>query len=359
MPQINIAVIGAGMAGLKAASTLHNIGMNVTVFEKSRGLGGRLASRRTDFGHFNHGAQYVTARNPGFGAFLRQATDRKSARNWRPNLHRGDIESGSIYPTKETSQNPDTISQLDKTAQTSTVGNLAVDCWFQGAPQMNKLIHPLVDEFDIKKQHRIIAIEPSGPRQFILHDDLDGTFGPFDGVIVSTPAPQTADILRPLSPRFDPIGEVVMAPCWAVMVAFEKPLPTAFDAMLYPSPEISWAARSTQNEGVFHTRTPDPWVLHATPQWSREHLEEDKDRVIEKLLSALRAASGVKLPELHSIAAHRWRYARTEVPLGKSYLNGMNGRVIAAGDWCLGARVEAAWRSGQTAAHAMMQTLIG
>ena len=70
MTKIKIAIIGAGMAGMKAASTLHKIGMDVTVFEKSRGLGGRLASRRTEFGHFNHGAQYVTALHPEFQSFL-------------------------------------------------------------------------------------------------------------------------------------------------------------------------------------------------------------------------------------------------------------------------------------------------
>ncbi len=345
MSNVNIAIIGAGMAGLKAASTLHRIGMNVTVFEKSRGLGGRLASRRTDFGHFNHGAQYVTARDPGFNAFLQEATEFNAAQNWSPNLHRG---------TSAPAQSGAALSPIAR-----HVGNLAEEPWYQGAPQMNKLIRPLVDTFPIQKQHRIVAIEPSGPRSFMLHDDLDGPYGPFDGVIVTAPAPQTADLLRPLAPRYAPIDEVVMAPCWAVMAAFESPLPTGFDAMLYPSPEISWAARSSQNDDMFHRRTPDPWVLHASPEWSRQHLEEDKDRVIEKLLAALRDVSGVKLPELHSVQAHRWRYARTELPLGKSHLNGMNGRVIAAGDWCLGARVEAAWRSGRSAAHAMVEALIG
>jgi predicted NAD/FAD-dependent oxidoreductase len=238
-------------------------------------------------------------------------------------------------------------------------GNLALDQWYLGAPQMNKLIRPLVEPFSVLKQHRITRIEQLDRRSFALHDDLEGVFGPFDGVIVTAPAPQTAELLRPLSPRFDPIGDVVMAPCWAVMAAFEQPMPTAFDAMIHPSPAISWAARSSQSSDLFHRRCPDPWVLHATPRWSRDHLEEDKDRVIEKMLTALRDISGVKLPELHSVDAHRWRFARTETPLGSSHMNGMNGRVIAAGDWCLGARVEAAWRSGQSAAHAMIETLFG
>jgi predicted NAD/FAD-dependent oxidoreductase len=335
MTSISIAIIGAGMAGLKAASTLHKAGMNVCVFEKSRGLGGRLASRRTEFGHFNHGAQYVTARHPGFAAYLEQAKTFNAAQSWKPNLHQGSTEI----------------------AQNS--GNLALDQWYQGAPQMNKLIRPLVEPFSVLKRHCITRIEQLDPRSFALHDDLDGVFGSFDGVIVTAPAPQTAELLCPLSSRFDPSGDVVMAPCWAVMAAFEKPLPTAFDAMLHPSPAISWAARSTQSKDLFHRRCPDPWVLHATPQWSRDHLEEDKERIIEKMLAALRDISGVKLPELHSVDAHRWRYARTETPLGSGHLNGMNGRVIAAGDWCLGARVEAAWRSGQSAAHAMIETLFG
>jgi hypothetical protein len=340
MKSINIAIIGAGMAGLKAANTLHKVGMKVTVFEKSRGLGGRLASRRTDFGHFNHGAQYVTARHPGFNAFIAEATSFNAAHHWQPNLHRGnDLQTNgalALQPTEQAHSEP----------------------WYQGAPQMNKLIQPLIAPFEIKKQHRIVNIVADSPRSFILQDDLDGEFGPFDGVIVSAPAPQTAELLRPLSPRFDPIGDVVMAPCWAVMAAFEKPLPTAFDAMVHPCPEISWAARSTQSDDIFHRRTPDPWVLHASPAWSRDHLEEDKDRVVEKLLASLRDVSGVKLPELYTVQAHRWRYARTEQPMGRSMLNGMNGRVIAAGDWCLGARVESAWRSGQAAAHAMIETLI-
>lgn len=335
MTSIRIAIIGAGMAGLKAASTLHKTGMNVTVFEKSRGLGGRLASRRTEFGHFNHGAQYVTARHPGFAAYLEQAKSFNAAQNWKPNLHHG----------QETSP--------------QQLGNLALDHWYQGAPQMNKLIGPLVEPFEILKQHQITRIEQLNTRSFALHDDLDGKFGPFDGVIVTAPAPQTAELLQPLSQRYDPIGDVVMAPCWAVMAAFETPLPTAFDAMLHPSPAISWAARSKQSDHLFHRRCPDPWVLHASPHWSRDHLEDDQECVIEKLLGALRDVSGVKLPDLHSVQAHRWRYARTETPLGSSHLNGMNGRVIAAGDWCLGARVEAAWRSGQSAAHAMIETLIG
>tara|TARA_R110000868_G_scaffold16933_3_gene75084 strand:+ start:24034 stop:25059 length:1026 start_codon:yes stop_codon:yes gene_type:complete len=339
MATINIAVIGAGMAGLKAASTLHGIGINVTVFEKSHGTGGRLATRRTEFGNFNHGAQYVTARDPAFRAFLRHAASQNSARDWRPNLYHGQQ------------------AQRQQTPRPIADGNTAADIWYQGAPQMNKLVTPLLTSFEIRTRHHINRIEPRGPREFVLHNNLGQEFGPFDGVIATAPAPQAAELLQPLSPRFDVINNVKIAPCWSAMIAFANPLPTVFDAMVHPDPAISWAARSDNNNNLPHRPSPDLWVLHATTEWSRDNLEDDNERVASRLLEKFRDICGSRLPEIISIDAHRWRYARTETPLGQSHLTGMKGRIIAAGDWCLGARVEAAWRSGKCAAHAMIETL--
>jgi predicted NAD/FAD-dependent oxidoreductase len=76
-------------------------------------------------------------------------------------------------------------------------------------------------------------------------------------------------------------------------------------------------------------------------------------------MAEFETALGTDLPSVVSVSAHRWRYARTETPLGKSHLSGVNGRIIAAGDWCLGARVEAAFRSGKSAAHALIETFYG
>jgi len=59
-PPQHIAVVGAGMAGITCARTLQQAGHQVTVFEKSRGLGGRMATRDSAFGSFDHGAQYFT-----------------------------------------------------------------------------------------------------------------------------------------------------------------------------------------------------------------------------------------------------------------------------------------------------------
>jgi len=69
-PAQHFAVIGAGMAGVACARTLVQAGHRVTVFEKSRGAGGRMATRETEFGTFDHGTQYFTVRNPLFARAL-------------------------------------------------------------------------------------------------------------------------------------------------------------------------------------------------------------------------------------------------------------------------------------------------
>ena len=69
LPQ-SCLIIGAGIAGLTAARLLTSRGVAVTVVDKGRGVGGRMATRRlpTDRGEarIDHGAQYFTARSEDF-----------------------------------------------------------------------------------------------------------------------------------------------------------------------------------------------------------------------------------------------------------------------------------------------------
>lgn len=71
---VKVAVIGSGLGGLSFCKTLLRRGnpnlFQITVFEKSRGPGGRSTTRREQINSssfsFDHGAQYFTARDPIF-----------------------------------------------------------------------------------------------------------------------------------------------------------------------------------------------------------------------------------------------------------------------------------------------------
>lgn len=82
MPVIRrIAIVGSGMAGLSAALLLQEQNHEVTIFEKSRGPGGRMAAKRVAGGSVDIGAQYFTIRNPAFSAFLNRHAE-GSFRPW-------------------------------------------------------------------------------------------------------------------------------------------------------------------------------------------------------------------------------------------------------------------------------------
>ena len=75
----SIAIIGTGLAGLSAAQTLTAAGHDVQLFDKSRGSGGRMASKRSDAGSLDLGAQYFTARDRRFVEVVQQWQARKDA----------------------------------------------------------------------------------------------------------------------------------------------------------------------------------------------------------------------------------------------------------------------------------------
>jgi len=100
---------------------------------------------------------------------------------------------------------------------------------------------------------------------------------------------------------------------------------------------------------------PDRWILHATPDWNDAHLEATPATILGEMTSALTALSNHPLPETLYAAAHRWRYARTILPLGEACLPIHDGDVMLAGDWCLGNRIESAFLSGRAAAEALLR----
>jgi renalase len=95
-------------------------------------------------------------------------------------------------------------------------------------------------------------------------------------------------------------------------------------------------------------------VAQASGEWSERHLEETPDAIVALMLPMLADAIGVAPRLAVHAAAHRWRYARTVVPLGVPFLCSDDGTLHVGGDWCLGARVEAAWSSGTAIADAII-----
>lgn len=300
-----IAVIGAGMAGLSCADALRSRGMDVTLFDKGRGPGGRMSTRRvlTPLGEmaFDHGAQYFTVRDGGF---------RLQVQDW--------ARHGVAAPWPAAGP----------------------DAWI-GTPGMNAVIKAMASPHDVRWNTHVDRIEPGAKGWLVRAGDT--TFARFDAVVLAVPAEQSLPFLS--LHDFAMARQAMLArsqPCWTAMFAFAQPLPGDCD-MVRDVGNLGWAARNLAKPGRIG---PEGWVVQARPEWSQDHLEEDAGDVAQLLLAELAAALGADLPQPVAASAHRWRYAMN-AGLGLGALwNGSLGLGVC-GDWLLGPRIECAWQSGQ------------
>jgi hypothetical protein len=312
------------MAGLSCAAMLTKHGFAVQVFDKGRRPGGRIATRRTPFGCFDHGAQYFTANDARFRAWTEEARAAGMVAGWDGAI--AAVLDGRVQRTGDTEKR-----------------------WV-GVPGMSGLAAHLATGLAIRSALRIAGLVRHGDAWRLLGHD-GAAVGEANIVILAVPAPQALEFLR-ASPRLaSRAAEAILHPCWAVMLGYATPLPVPFDGAFVNGGPLSWICRNTSKPG----RTgEEAWVVHASPDWSREHLEDDEVAICEAMREAFAEATGVERPAPAFIAAHRWRYARVATPLGTPCLFDDELRIGACGDWCLGTNVEAAFRSGQAMAETIL-----
>lgn len=308
----HLAVVGAGMSGLACAQEVQAAGGRVTVFEKSRGTGGRLATRYRGGLRFDHGAQYVTARSDGFQALVQQGVREEAAGVWRPQGHE------------------------------------EREAWFVGCPGMSQLVKPLAAGLRIHLQTQVTQIEASGS-QWQLRDSQGQSLGCYDQVVAAMPAPQARALLQPHSLLFDATADSQLLPCMTALVAFEARILEGQDLLRDPEAPIAWAARNGSKPQ--RPSGPDCWVLQADADWSRPFLDATPERRAEGLLAQWQDQLGDRLPDPCHLESHSWLYAKVETPLSAPFLLDTDKGLSACGDWCLGARVEAAWDSGRQLGH--------
>ena len=137
--------------------------------------------------------------------------------------------------------------------------------------------------------------------------------------------------------------------CWAAMLAFDASLGLPFDGAFVHESPLSWIARNDSKPE--RESAGEAWVLHASPEWSGQYIDEEADTVLPKLISAFWQATGAQRRATSYAAGHKWRYAIPPEPLDSPCLFDPQLRIGACGDWCGGPRVEGAFVSGMTLAE--------
>ncbi len=337
-PSQHFAIIGAGMAGITCARTLVQAGHKVTVFEKSRGVAGRMATRDSAFGSFDHGAQYFTARDARFLQALESTPH--LCKRWSAN----------------------SVQVLDELGRVTGSTPPSRDAHWVAVPGMKSLVagwaKPLANAGQIELQTRVTHIERDAvsPKQWQVRTEaLDGAlhvFSGFDGVLLAAPAAQAQKLLQNsklAAPWVKQMDAVQVAPCWTLMLAFPQAMQPGmsslgpqWNAARSTHHRIAWAARESSKPG---RSTIERWTIQASAAWSQEHLQDDPSRAEAKLIKAFTEITGIRAEPAH-VDSQRWLYAKTIQPLGKSHLWDDKKGLGVCGDWCIGHRVEDAFVSG-------------
>ena len=313
-----VAVIGAGLSGLVAARQLQECS-EVTVFEKSRGYGGRMATRYADDFEFDHGAQFFTARSPEFQRFLQPLIKAGVIDCWRARF-----------------------AELQRNTVTATADWSDDFPHYVGVPRMNAIGRYLADGLVVRQNTGVAQLEREA-RGWHLRDTDGKALGYFDWVVCAIPAAQTAALAPSGSQLQRRAGEAQMQACYALMLGFESPLSLPWQAALVSGADISWISVNSSKPQRADRFT---LVAHSSNAYADANLDAQPVAVQEHLLDEVSAVIGSDAAQASFCQLQRWRYANASRTSGPTCLVDSETQLAGCGDWFRHGRMESAFRSG-------------
>ena len=329
---MKVVVIGAGMAGLVSATELAAAGAEVTVIDKGRSVGGRLATRRIGDARLDHGAQFFTVRTPAFQRRVDDWLERGVVTVW----NYGFGAAGSADTTTDASAAPpgSTIDGFPR---------------YIGAAGMNSLAKDLAVGLDVELSTMVFTVrQPSrdAARRWEVVID-DGTSRDADAVVLTCPLPQSFALLIDSGIELD---ETVFRTEYdrtiGLLVTLDRPSPIRNGVQ--DADDVFSFIGDNHAKGI----SPNPAVtFHASASWSEAHWEDD-DASLEALIDAAKPWLGDAI--IVDSQLKKWRFATPRSVWPEPCWVGGDESIIIAGDAFAGPRVEGAHNSGLAAAHVLL-----
>jgi len=320
------AIIGAGIAGVSLARSLVGLA-RVRIFEKSRGLGGRMSTRRHDVFAFDHGAQYFTVKGEGFR-----------------NLLAPYFKDGTVQPWQTRFATMDADGNLSDRAMTSTP-------WV-ACPGMTGLVKAMASTLDCRHEVTISRIRKKGGVWQLL--DAEGmVHGEAEWVITAIPARQAESLLPAEFSGSIALERVRMLGSFTLMLGFDVPPPLDFGACFVEDQPVGFLAENGTKPGGQRAGS---LTVQARNAWAEDMLEEPEEAAAI-MAEWLKERLGIRVKDAAYQRFHRWRFASTDTPLGEEFLLDENLGLGAIGDWCIRGRVESAYDSAAALGAKMNELL--
>lgn len=319
-PEYDIVIVGAGIAGLLAAHRLQESGRRVLLVEKSRGLGGRMATRYREKARFDHGAQYFSAQSPEFQAIVEQ---------WR--------ELGLVTPWFYGLEHPDDPQK----------GHPRYVC----PTGMNRIGKHLAEGLEIRCKTRIERTHTGGTWKLVT-DTGETLLAPW--LLLTAPVPQSLELLADSAERLPPgdlaaLRAVSYDPCLCAMLSFhgEGGVP-GFGGVAPDHKDIHWVA-DNRKKGV--SEAPSVTV-HSSGTFAHTYWDSP-DHIRAPLL--VEAARPYFTGSVADVSVHRWKFSLVLQGYPDSCYFAPDLRLALAGDAFGGAKIEGAALSGLAAAQAIRE----
>jgi renalase len=318
----SVLIIGAGMSGLAAGRLLAAEGIDATLIDKGRAVGGRMATRRIGAAAFDHGAQHISVRTRQFAREMRSLVEHGTAKVW--------LRTPSVtHPER------------------------GVEERYVGVHGMRRIPEALGEGLGILTAVTVDRLEIA--RSGITAFAGDAPVATADAAILTPPAPQTRELLEhsglAAAPVVNALADVGYDATLAVMAVLDAPADLPNGHLALTDGPVAWLA-DNQQKGV---STVPALTVHSSSAFAAEHFESDPAEWSAKLLDAARPHHAGSVIDARP---HRWRFAQPQSSLdGAACLVDAAAPVVLAGELFAGARVEGAYSSGLTATRTVLELL--
>jgi renalase len=317
-------VVGAGLSGLVAARALA-ARHDVTVFDKGRSVGGRLATRRIGDGAVDHGAQFFTVRGVELQNQVDDWLDRSIATVWNHG-----------FPGRE--------DGFPRYIGTKGMNSLAKDIAAGLDCRTNQFVFAVREAADRSERHWEVVID-------------DGSVEAVDAVVLTCPGRQSWALLAPAVRDLpSALFESDFKRTLALLVTLDRPslVPAPGGLQFDPDdPEVAFGfIADNQLKGV----SPVPAVVfHASAPWSVEHWNDELDSIRVAMLK--RAEPWLGNAAVTEAQVKKWRFAGPTGIWPERCFHDADRRLVLAGDAFAGPKFEGAFNSGLAAAAALDPTI--
>ena len=311
-----VAIIGAGLSGMVLANELSQ-NFDVKIFEKSRGVGGRMSTRYAENFVFDHGLQYFSAQNLEFLNFAKA----NAAEPWQ-----GEVVNLSNGKSRQ-------------------------ENYLVATPNMNGLCKNLIGDLQISLNTEVAPLLEKQGDGWHLFDKNSNALGVFDLVISTAPLLQTLNLFG----KNAEIKNVQALPCFTLMIGFadKKISPNWIFAEVENGPIKSIALNSSKPK---RSKDVACFVVHSSGDWAKKNLENEISEVQQELLREFEKLTAIDCSKANYVSTHRWRYSVVFEEKQSEVFLDLNLGLAATGDWASGSQLEGVWGAANELAKKILNS---